>query len=301
MPAGSASPCGRAGWYAGAAYEPVNRTRVMAPTGCYSGRGTVTVAGAPGSLGTHPVPTSYPFQGPDSSTLAGVHVTEHDEHDVLFPGRCQNGAMLQPVTAVPVLLRLGGRPVSAVGPVRIYVCGITPYGVTHLGHASTFVWADAAARVLAWTGHAVHTARNVTDVDDVLYEEAARQGQEPSLFGALQRASFDLTMSTLRVGIPEYQPTAAQAVRHVLGVLGEERAPQQGAALRHRGNRQRAVGVALGAGDLHVGVHRPREGFSSSSKRSTVPAASAQIARRLQRKIRSAGHDAARAPRTLRR
>jgi cysteinyl-tRNA synthetase len=124
--------------------------------------------------------------------------------------------MLQPVTAVPVLLRLGGRPVSAVGPVRIYVCGITPYGVTHLGHASTFVWADAAARVLAWTGHAVHTARNVTDVDDVLYEEAARQGQEPSLFGALQRASFDLTMSTLRVGIPEYQPTAAQAVRQVI-------------------------------------------------------------------------------------
>ena len=38
----------------------------------------MTVAGAPGSLGTHPVPTSYPFQGPDSSTLAGVHVPEHD-------------------------------------------------------------------------------------------------------------------------------------------------------------------------------------------------------------------------------
>jgi cysteinyl-tRNA synthetase len=119
-------------------------------------------------------------------------------------------------TAVPALLRLDGRPVSAVGPVRIYICGVTPYAVTHLGHASTFVWADTAARVLAWTGHRVDTARNVTDVDDVLYVEAARRGQEPTLFGAMQRASFDLTMSALRVRTPDHQPTAAQAVGQVI-------------------------------------------------------------------------------------
>ncbi len=119
-------------------------------------------------------------------------------------------------TAVPALLRLGGRPVSAVGPARIYVCGVTPYAVTHLGHASTFVWADTAARVLTWTGHRVDTARNVTDVDDMLYVEAARRGQEPTLFGAMQRASFDLTMAALRVRTPDHQPTAAQAVGQVI-------------------------------------------------------------------------------------
>jgi cysteinyl-tRNA synthetase len=100
--------------------------------------------------------------------------------------------------------------------VRIYVCGITPYAVTHLGHASTYVWADTAARVLTWTGHATTTARNVTDVDDVLYAEAERRGQDPTLFGALQRASFDLTMSALRVRTPDHQPTAAQAVGQVI-------------------------------------------------------------------------------------
>ncbi len=120
------------------------------------------------------------------------------------------------VSEPPVLLRLGDRPVSAVGPVRMYVCGITPYAVTHLGHAATYVWADAAARVLSATGHAVRLARNVTDVDDVLYAEAERRGQDPLLFGGLQRASFDLTMSALRVRSPDHQPTAAQAVGQVV-------------------------------------------------------------------------------------
>lgn len=116
----------------------------------------------------------------------------------------------------PLLLRLRDRPLSAVGPVRMYACGITPYAVTHLGHAATYVWADAAARVLTSTGHTVHLARNVTDIDDVLYGEAERRGQEATLFGAMQRASFDLTMSALRVRSPDHQPTAAQAVGQVV-------------------------------------------------------------------------------------
>ena len=120
------------------------------------------------------------------------------------------------IVAPPALLSLRDRPVTAVGPVRMYVCGITPYAVTHLGHAATYLWADAAARVLASAGHAVHMARNVTDVDDVLYAEADRRGQEPTLFGALQRASFDMTMATLRVRTPDHQPTAAQAVGQVI-------------------------------------------------------------------------------------
>ena len=131
------------------------------------------------------------------------------------------------LTAPPRALFLDGRPIPAVGHVRMYVCGITPYDVTHLGHASTFIWADAADRVLRWAGHRVSVARNVTDVDDVLYAAAQRRGQEASLFGALQRASFDATMATLRVRTPDLQPTAAQAVGHVIQLgavlLGNDR------------------------------------------------------------------------------
>ena len=38
--------------------------------------------------------------------------------------------------------RLAGAALPVVSPARMYVCGITPYDVTHLGHAATFVWAD---------------------------------------------------------------------------------------------------------------------------------------------------------------
>jgi cysteinyl-tRNA synthetase len=120
------------------------------------------------------------------------------------------------LTSPPRPLRLGDRLVPAVGRVRMYVCGITPYDVTHLGHAATFIWADAADKVLSWAGHTVSVARNVTDVDDVLYAEARRRGQDATLFGALQRASFEATMGALRVRTPDLQPTAAQAIGHVV-------------------------------------------------------------------------------------
>jgi cysteinyl-tRNA synthetase len=113
-------------------------------------------------------------------------------------------------------LRLGGAVLPMVGRVRMYVCGITPYDVTHLGHAATYVWADAADRVLRWHGHTVTVARNVTDIDDVLFAEARRRGESSSMLATLQRASFEATMATLRVRNPDHAPTAAQAVGHVV-------------------------------------------------------------------------------------
>ena len=46
-------------------------------------------------------------------------------------------------------LRIGEAPLPILGRARVYVCGITPYETTHVGHAATFVWADVAARVSA--------------------------------------------------------------------------------------------------------------------------------------------------------
>jgi cysteinyl-tRNA synthetase len=103
-----------------------------------------------------------------------------------------------------------------VGSVRMYVCGITPYDVTHLGHAATYLWADTVDRVLRWHGYAVTLARNVTDVDEVLYAEARRRGESATMLATLQRANFEATMAALRVRVPDHQPTAAQAVGHVL-------------------------------------------------------------------------------------
>lgn len=120
------------------------------------------------------------------------------------------------LTTPPRPLVLGGAPLTAVGRLRVYVCGVTPYDVTHLGHAATFIWADAADRVLRWAGHRVTVARNVTDVDEALSDEAARRGVDATMLAALQRASFESTMTTLRVRNPDASPTAAQAVGHVI-------------------------------------------------------------------------------------
>jgi cysteinyl-tRNA synthetase len=120
------------------------------------------------------------------------------------------------LTGPPMALHLGGVPLPMVGRVRMYVCGITPYDVTHLGHASTYVWADAVDRVLGWHGHTVTVARNVTDVDEVLFAEARRRGEAYSMMATLQRATFESTMATLRVRVPDHSPTAAQAVGHVV-------------------------------------------------------------------------------------
>ena len=116
----------------------------------------------------------------------------------------------------PKPLRLAGVPIPMVGEVRMYVCGITPYDVTHLGHASTYVWADAVDRVLRWHGYGVTMARNVTDVDEVLFAEAARLGESPTMLATVQRAKFEATMDALRVRTPDLSPTAAQAVGHVV-------------------------------------------------------------------------------------
>jgi len=116
----------------------------------------------------------------------------------------------------PRPLRLSGAPLPVVGRLRAYVCGITPYDVTHLGHAATYVWVDAAARVLRAQGTAVELTRNVTDVDDVLLAEARRRGQSYDWLAALQKFSFDRTMTALRVRTPDAEPTARAAVGQVV-------------------------------------------------------------------------------------
>jgi cysteinyl-tRNA synthetase len=114
------------------------------------------------------------------------------------------------------VLRIGSRPVPVVGRARMYVCGITPYDTTHLGHAATFVWADVAARVLRHLGVEVEVCRNVTDVDDVLDAAAARAGERFDSFAAVQQFRFDRDMTALGVRRPTHEPRAHNHVAQVV-------------------------------------------------------------------------------------
>ncbi|NMH96078.1 cysteine--tRNA ligase [Pseudonocardia acidicola] len=145
------------------------------------------------------------------------------------------------------MLRIGGRPLPVVGRARMYVCGITPYDTTHLGHAATFVWADVAARVLRHLGVEVDVCRNVTDVDDVLDAAAARAGARFDSFAAVQQFRFDRDMAALGVRRPTYEPRAHVHVPQVVTLAAA--LLETGAAYR-RGRTVffRGAGVAERAG-----------------------------------------------------
>ncbi len=73
--------------------------------------------------------------------------------------------------------RRGIHPVSVRGrAVSMYVCGVTPYDTTHLGHARTFLTFDLIARLLEATGHRVRYVQNVTDIDESILQRATRDG-----------------------------------------------------------------------------------------------------------------------------
>ncbi|MGY1708793.1 cysteine--tRNA ligase [Geodermatophilus sp. SYSU D00758] len=112
-------------------------------------------------------------------------------------------------------LRLAGRPLPVTGPARVYVCGITPYDVTHLGHAATFVWADVLAAVLRLSGVEVVSSRNVTDVDDVLTRAADARGRHYDEFALSQEFAFEQDMRALGVRPPTHAPRARHHVPHV--------------------------------------------------------------------------------------
>ncbi len=108
--------------------------------------------------------------------------------------------------------RLAGAPLPLVSPARLYICGITPYDVTHLGHASTFVWADVVESVLRSVGVRTASCRNVTDIDDVLTAAAADRGRRYDDLAVYQEFLFDQDMAALRVR----RPAAAPRARHFI-------------------------------------------------------------------------------------
>jgi L-cysteine:1D-myo-inositol 2-amino-2-deoxy-alpha-D-glucopyranoside ligase len=82
---------------------------------------------------------------------------------------------------------------------RLYVCGITQYDATHLGHAATYLAFDLVQRMWLDAGHRVHYVQNVTDVDDPLLERAAATGVEWDELAEREIDLYRADMRSLRV------------------------------------------------------------------------------------------------------
>src|SRR5437660_9850338 len=100
-----------------------------------------------------------------------------------------------------------------VGPVvRMYVCGITPYDSTHLGHAATYLTYDLLIRRLEELGHDVRMVRNVTDVDDSILPKARELGVPYLELAEAELVRFRADMDALCMRPAVAEPRATEAI-----------------------------------------------------------------------------------------
>jgi L-cysteine:1D-myo-inositol 2-amino-2-deoxy-alpha-D-glucopyranoside ligase len=109
---------------------------------------------------------------------------------------------------------------EAVEPttVRLYVCGITPYDITHLGHAFTYVTFDVLVRALRAAGRSVRHVQNVTDVDDDVLRRARELQVSWDRLVEKETRLYEEDMVALNVLPPDVSPRASQTVPEILSM-----------------------------------------------------------------------------------
>jgi L-cysteine:1D-myo-inositol 2-amino-2-deoxy-alpha-D-glucopyranoside ligase len=112
-------------------------------------------------------------------------------------------------------------PVPKQDTYRIYVCGITPYDATHLGHAATYLIFDVIIRYLKASGAEVKFVQNITDIDDPLLERAVRDGVDWQELANSQIDLFRGDMSDLHVIPPNHYIGVVEAMPLVIDAVAK--------------------------------------------------------------------------------
>ncbi|HST64237.1 MAG TPA: cysteine--1-D-myo-inosityl 2-amino-2-deoxy-alpha-D-glucopyranoside ligase [Mycobacteriales bacterium] len=154
------------------------------------------------------------------------------------------------------------RPTAPGATARMYVCGITPYDATHLGHAATYLTFDLVQRAWRDAGHDVVYVQNVTDVDDPLLERAQRDGVDWTSLAEQETELFRTDMSALRVLPPDAYIGAVEAIPEIVPMV--QRLLDVGAAYQVEDDVYFSVGSA------------PRFGYESRLDVATMRALSAE-------------------------
>lgn len=122
------------------------------------------------------------------------------------PGHGQNVNLFDTIAADVV-------PVTASGPASMYVCGITPYDATHMGHAATYVAFDLLNRLWRDAGLDVQYVQNVTDIDDPLLDRANELGVDWEELAQQQTDLFRHDMAALNVLPPDHFVGAVESIQ----------------------------------------------------------------------------------------
>jgi len=102
------------------------------------------------------------------------------------------------------------------GQVSVYVCGITPYDTTHLGHAFTYLSFDVLIRYLEYRGLSVRYVQNVTDIDDDILRKSGETGEDWLALGNRWTRHFIEDLRTLNVRPPDVFPRATETIPDII-------------------------------------------------------------------------------------
>lgn len=102
--------------------------------------------------------------------------------------------------------------------VRMYVCGVTPYDTTHMGHALTYIVYDSIGRFVEWQGFPILYVQNVTDIDDDILRKSAELGMTWDELGNRETARFLRDLKALNVRMPHHYVKATEAIEKIVEV-----------------------------------------------------------------------------------
>ena len=132
--------------------------------------------------------------------------------------------------------------------VLMYVCGITPYDATHLGHAATYLLFDIVQRACRDAGKTVRYVQNVTDVDDPLLERAVATGDDWTAIAQRETELFRTDMAALRILAPDHYIGAVEAIPDIVRII--EALRDRGAAYDLDGDVYFSVAAAEHFGEV---------------------------------------------------
>ncbi len=138
-------------------------------------------------------------------------------------------------------------PVSA-GQARLYVCGVTVYDHSHIGHARSVIVFDVIYRYLKTAGYDVIYVRNFTDIDDKIIKKANTEGRDWKEVGTTYIASFREDMAALGVLPPTHEPKATDHIGDMIALI--EQLVQRGYAYQVDGDVYFSVAKDKGYGQL---------------------------------------------------
>ena len=146
-------------------------------------------------------------------------------------------------------------------PVRLYVCGVTPYAPAHVGHAMSSIVFDVVRRYLEYRGFHVRHVQNFTDIDDKLIERAVRDEEEVSTLAAGHIEGFFRDMDALNILRAHVYPRATHEIPRMIEIMA--RLFEKGFAYQAGGDVYFRVSRAQGYGKLS---HRTLKGMRAGAR-----------------------------------